>query len=536
MAPSTFSEGPLLESLHNASAKTTTPPPAGHRDTAVAAAINNEGCRFTGGFDEGDHTCGAQGILVDHLQNKRLAIMLARLGGMLRTQSLSLILLCMAALAGCDARPPINAPIASQDLTKGYRVHRVMADPDNPGDVLVILTLSGGGTRAAALAYGTMEALRDVNLRIGGRRRRLLDEVDVINAVSGGSIVAAYYAAHGEGLFRDFETRFLKRDVERQLRAELLANLPRLAQSQFSRGEMLAEYFDRELFDGTTYADLARGRMRPYVVINATALATGARFPFTQTQFDLLCSDLGSLSLARAVAASAALPPFFGAITIESYAGTCGPVSIPGMAAGSDGLARTRSVRLEEARTYMDRSRRPHVHLVDGGLIDNLGLRVAGDFAVEHGGFYELVEALGYRDVTHVVFISVNAETDPNYAIDQNVDTPNFFQTLNALKLPGRAHSFDVAEQLRSSFESWRDEVRNRRPRMRGAAGDAAPRFYFIDVSLQAIDDEEQRNSFHSIPTALTLDAATVDSLRAVARRLLLESPDFKRLVNDVGG
>jgi NTE family protein len=206
------------------------------------------------------------------------------------------------------------------------------------------------------------------------------------------------------------------------------------------------------------------------------------------------------------------------------------------MAAGSDGLARTRSVRLEEARTYMDRSRRPHVHLVDGGLIDNLGLRVAGDFAVEHGGFYELVEALGYRDVTHVVFISVNAETDPNYAIDQNVDTPNFFQTLNALKLPGRAHSFDVAEQLRSSFESWRDEVRNRRPRMRGAAGDAAPRFYFIDVSLQAIDDEEQRNSFHSIPTALTLDAATVDSLRAVARRLLLESPDFKRLVNDVGG
>jgi NTE family protein len=50
--------------------------------------------------------------------------------------------------------------------------------------VLVILTLSGGGTRAAALAYGTMEALRDVKLRIGGRSRRLLDEVDVINAVS----------------------------------------------------------------------------------------------------------------------------------------------------------------------------------------------------------------------------------------------------------------------------------------------------------------------------------------------------------------
>jgi NTE family protein len=462
--------------------------------------------------------------------------MLSELGGMFRIRWLSpLVVLCAIALVGCDAHPPVNAPIASQDLTKGYRLQRVKADPDNPGDVLVILTLSGGGTRAAALAYGTMEALRDVKLRMGGRSRRLLDEVDVINAVSGGSIVAAYYAVHREGLFRDFEAKFLKRDVERQLRAELLANLPRLAQSQFSRGEVLAEYLDRELFDGATYADLARGSMRPFVVINAAALATGARFPFTQAQFDLLCSDLGSLSLGRAVAASAALPPFFSAITVESYAGTCGPVSLPGIAANNDPTARTRSVRLEEARTYLDRSRRPHVHLVDGGLIDNLGLRVAGDFAVEQGGFFELVDALGYHDVTHVVFISVNAETDPNYAIDQSADTPNFFQTLNALKLPGRAHSFEVAEQLRSSFDVWRDEVRKRRPLPRGATGESGPQFYFIDVSLQAIADEDERNSFQSIPTALSLDPATVDRLRAVARKLLLGSADFKRLVADLG-
>ena len=454
---------------------------------------------------------------------------------MLRKLRLLLALVCTIVLAGCDAGHPVNAPIASQDLSKGYRLQRVKADPDNPGDVLVILTLSGGGTRAASLAYGTMEALRDVKLKMGGRSRRLLDEVDVINAVSGGSIVAAYYAIHREGLFRDFEAKFLKRDVERQLRAELLANLPRLAQSQFSRGEVLAEYFDRELFQGATYADLARGAMRPFVVINAAALATGARFPFTQTQFDLLCSDLSSLTLGRAVAASAALPPFFNALTLESYAGTCGPVTIPGISASSSGAARTRVVRLDDARTYLDRARRPHVHLVDGGLIDNLGLRVAGDFAVEQGGFFELVEALGYRNVSHVVFISVNAETDPNFAIDQSANTPNFFQTLNALKLPGRAHSSEVADQLRSSFEVWRDEVRKRRPLLPGAAGESGPQFYFIDVSLQAIADEDERNGFQSIPTALTLDPMTVDRLRAIARKLLLGSPDFKRLVADLG-
>jgi NTE family protein len=448
---------------------------------------------------------------------------------------LSLGLACVIVVAACDTGHPVNAPITSQDLSKGYRLQRVKADPDNPGDVLVILTLSGGGARAASLAYGTMEALRDVNLRIGGRSRRLLDEVDVINAVSGGSIVAAYYAVHRDGLFRDFEAKFLKRDVERQLRAELLANLPRLADSQFSRGEVLAEYFDRELFQGATYADLTRGSMRPFVVINAAALATGARFPFTQTQFDLLCSDLGSLSLGRAVAASAALPPFFNAITVESYAGSCGPVSIPGIAASSDRAARARVVRLEEARTYLDRARRPHVHLVDGGLIDNLGLRVAGDFAAEQGGFFELVDALGYHDVTHVVIISVNAETDPNFAIDQSANTPNFFQTLNALKLPGRAHSSDVADQLRSSFEAWGNEVKKRRAPSPGTASASGPQFYFIDVSLQAIADEDERNGFQGVPTALTLDPATVDRLRGVARKLLLASPDFKRLVADLG-
>src|SRR5204863_675399 len=169
-------------------------------------------------------------------RNQRLVPMRSVLDAMLGTRCLAWILAGAIVLVGCDAHPPINAPIASQDITKGYRLQRVKADPDNPGDVLVILTLSGGGTRAAALAYGTMEALRDVKLKIGGRSRPLLDEVDVINAVSGGSVVAAYYAVHRGRLFRDFEAKFLKRDVERQLRLELLANLPRLAQSQFSRG------------------------------------------------------------------------------------------------------------------------------------------------------------------------------------------------------------------------------------------------------------------------------------------------------------
>ena len=447
-------------------------------------------------------------------------------------------LLCAVVIvAGCDAHYAVNAPARSQDLTKGYRLERVKADPDNPGDVLVIVTFSGGGTRAAALAYGTLEALRDVTLKIGGRPRRLLDEIDIINAVSGGSIVAAYYALHRDRIFDDFERRFLYRDVEGELRKALVTNLPRLSGAQFSRSDVLAEYFDRELFDGATYADLVRGSMRPFVVLNASVLSTGARFPFTQGQFDLLCSDLGSVSLGRAVAASAALPPYFSTITLDNYAGTCGTVELPGVVAGIDAVGgRGRAVHIEDTLGYLDRARRPHVHLVDGGLIDNLGLRVAIDFAVEQGGFVELADALGYRDLTHVVFISVNAETDPNYAVDQSADTPNFWQALNALKLPGRAHSLDLAEHLRASFDLWRDELRGRRPIPHRPDIDPAAQFYFIDISLRSIADENERNTFNSIPTALTLDHQTVDRLRAIARKLLLNSPDFKQLVKDLDG
>ena len=47
---------------------------------------------------------------------------------------------------------------------------------------------------------------------------------------------------------------------------------------------------------------------------------------------------------------------------------------------------------------------------------------------------------------------------------------------------------------------------------------------------------ERERNTFNSIPTALTLDHQTVDRLRAIARKLLLDSPDFKQLVKDLEG
>jgi NTE family protein len=451
-----------------------------------------------------------------------------------------LLLLFVAILvAGCgsDAHYPVNAPLGHKDAKEAYRLQRVADDPANPGDVLVVLSFSGGGTRAAALAYGTLEALRDVSLPIGGTQRRLLDEVDIVNAVSGGSVTAAYYAVHRDAIFRDFETRFLHRDVEGDLKRRVAANMTRLASKHFGRTDLLAEYFDELLFKGKTFGDLAGGAFRPFVVINAADLSTGARFPFTQGQFDLLCSDLGHVPVARAVAASAALPPYFTAITLRNYAGGCEVVPPAGLAAATRGPAGRYGelARVREARSYQDHSRRPYIHLVDGGLIDNLGVRAAIDFAVENGGFLELVDALGYHDLAHAVFISVNAQRGPDLSIDQSDEVPSFRRVMRAFELPVNAQSVHISDQLHASFERWRDEIARRRP-SGPADRHTSPRFYFIDVSLQAIPDEGEREYFKQVPTALTLDAKTVGRLRAVARQLLLDSPDFKQLVKDLGG
>ena len=85
------------------------------------------------------------------------------------------------------------------------------------GDTVIYLAFSGGGTRAAAFAYGVMEELSATQIAIGGERRSLLEEVDTISGVSGGSFPAAYYGLYGDRIFQEFEPRFLKKNVQRAL-------------------------------------------------------------------------------------------------------------------------------------------------------------------------------------------------------------------------------------------------------------------------------------------------------------------------------
>ena len=111
--------------------------------------------------------------------------------------------------------------------------------PTNNPDALVLLAFSGGGTRAAALSYGVLEELRRTPIVVKGHQHSLLDEVDVIAGVSGGSFTALAYALYGDQLFHEYPQRFLNRNVQGELIQRILnpASWPRLASAGYGRSK-----------------------------------------------------------------------------------------------------------------------------------------------------------------------------------------------------------------------------------------------------------------------------------------------------------
>ena len=58
---------------------------------------------------------------------------------------------------------------------------------------------------------------------------------------------------------------------------------------------------------------------------------------------------------------------------------------------------------------------------------------------------------------------------------------------------------------------------------------------YAIDVSFQALKDKAEFDYLNQQPTSFVLPAEAVDRLRAAAGTIILASPEFQRLLKDVG-
>lgn len=432
--------------------------------------------------------------------------------------------------SGC-AHYPRNARLTSSDPSTGYRF-RHTASPTNSSDLLLMLAFSGGGTRAAALSYGVLEELAHTPVAAHGTQHRLLDEVDIISAVSGGSFTGAYYARWGDRIFSDFESQFLKKDVQTGLLLRVLApwNLVRLASTGFSRSDLAAEYYDHLLFKGATFADLLAQDRRPFLGINATDIATGARFEFTQDEFDLIRSDLSQFPIARAVAASSALPICLTPVTLKNYSAKhseAEPEWIRSILDDPAASARLKYVA-SHARSYVDGQRR-FIHLVDGGFSDYLGLRGAIDRVIAREQSIQ-VPSVPWRIPRRVAIVVVDADRNTDSGWDSSENPLGFQALLGSVgQVTVSAYSFETIELFR--------EVMARLSRERAGAGDSEQlqiSTYVIELHFDQLPDESERRFFNSVPTSLRLPAKTVDRLRQLAARQLADNVEFRRLIRDL--
>lgn len=460
-----------------------------------------------------------------------------------------LIVACLLLLGGCASRP-VNPPLAHADQSAGYRFFtrpQFAADKEN----LVILAFSGGGTRAAAFSYGVLEFLRNTQIVGPKGKSRLLDHVGVVTGVSGGSFTALAYGLYGDKLFDDYEQRFLKRDVQGTITFRTLnpAYWPSLWSAGWGRSELAADLYDEILFHGATFGDLNRGD-GPFIVASATDITTGARLPFTQATFDVLCSDLNALRLSRAAAASSAVPVVLSPITLNNYGGNCGyapPDWIkPFINAESPPRPAARATRhLKEEAEFGAGSDRPFLHLVDGGVSDNLGMRSVLDTMELMEALHMIGQHTPLDQIRRIVVFVVNSLSVPKTEWDRSESPPGTLEILvKATGVPIDHYSYEATELLKDSQARWQSMRQIRQSAAFAANKDEAiakalrtpdATIYAIDVSFAQLEDKAELAYLNELPTSFSLPAEAVDRLRAAAGKIIMTSPDFRRLLKDAG-
>lgn len=450
------------------------------------------------------------------------------------------------ALAGCTTvfdNQPLNLPI-----NEGY-VHQAGLQRDIVGRNVVALSLSGGGMRAAAFGLGVLQALGD-NEAMGQHNAApmdIYDDLTFISSVSGGSLTAAYVALHGREALGRMRDEVLLRDLERDLRSSLWSpsNLARLLAGGLNDRSNLARALDAEIFAGATFADLTR-RNKPDVWINATDLYNRTPFPFIPAAFLTLCSDLSTLRVSEAVAASMAVPLVFAPVVLRTYPDHCLTPLAPRVEAllgdptrvATDPAAAT----ARAMRNYRDPTRMRYLKLADGGLTDNQGLASILIARAVSGTPYGPLTAVDAVRIRRMLFLIVDAGRPPVGDWALSIDGPSGV----VVGIAAADAAIDSATRLSAdAFRSMAQDWRNSIVRYRCALSEAEARRHLIADEPWRCDDVEffvgtvsaealapaQALRLREMPTRLALPVADVDAAIAAGRAATAVNPALRAYI-----
>jgi NTE family protein len=456
----------------------------------------------------------------------------------------------LAALAaGCSSlsatNEPINRPITGS-AADAFAAGRT-APPDESDDVLVGLAFSGGGTRAAAFSFGVLTEVERTRVSTRSGTGSLLNRVDFVSGVSGGSVLTAYYGLKKRAALEDFRERFLLRNAEEAISTNINAiNLVKALGGGVNDSTQFAKWLNQNLFDGATFADFRR-IPGPRVWINASDIYNRTSFIFGEAAFVALCSDLAAYPIAEAVAASAAVPVLFSPVVIKTYPKQCtdkpppwvervrrNPNAAPMMRTFANALNR-----------YNDGSMN-YVKLMDGGLVDNFGLsgftiaRLTSDTPY---GPFSPQQAVRMR---RSIYIVVDAGRGPSGNWDQTVDGPSGVELIMATADTATEASVSAAftafertvADWQSSLIQWRCSLSEEQRRRYGARPGWNCRdlkFYVNRVAFEQLGPEREK-ALNAVETRFKLPADEVDMLITAGGDALRGNRVFRDFLASVGG
>jgi NTE family protein len=115
---------------------------------------------------------------------------------------------------------------------------------------------------------------------------------------------------------------------------------------------------------------------------------------------------------------------------------------------------------------------------------------------------------------------------------------------LKSAGVPIDHYSYESVELLKDMASRWRTlrlirnsaaMANNKDPAVAAALRSPDAEIYAIDVSFPQLEDKAELDYLNRQPTSFVLPDEAVDRLRAAAAQIIMASPEFQRLLKDVG-
>ena len=465
------------------------------------------------------------------------------------------LLLCLALGGGCASTHFENTPLRAGEANPDRR----SIDPATPDRPVILMTFSGGGSRAAALAESVLREMAATSYPASDGNHVLTSDVKLISSVSGGSVTSAWFGlhrspGHPDGDLDGLRNDFLTRDNMAALELDAVNPITwfGLVTGKITRIEALEALFNERLFHNATLADINRPG-QPYVVFNATDMAGGETFALMPRRFDDVCSSYDALPIATAVAASAAFPVLLTPVSFQNFSDGCQgrlrsdiwirvALSIPPYPPNPY-TPYLNLPEYKEARYANDLRHGPnpyrridYLYFLDGGLADNLGTQSLRSALIAPYDDAGVLRAINEGKIRSLVIIVVNARSDPPNKLYQQQSQPGLIsqiQTVTSTPIDANTANSQTA------LSGLLSELAQAAAGASRSAKFGGMKVYGITVDYDQIPADtpahrELRDQAKDAPTSWSLTGPQLQVTEAAGRFLLRRHPCYRALLADL--